>query len=68
MTNSFQSKRPMTYYRFSTAAEAIRFAVEKVALQRGTSMEVNEERFDLAQIRELYESDNYPLERTTTEF
>ena len=53
------------YKRFTSAAEAIRFAVEELApdLLRGAYLEVAEERFDASGIRQLYESDTYPLVR-----
>ena len=53
------------YKRFTSAAEAIRFAVEELApdLFRGAYLEVAEERFDANGIRHLYESDTYPLVR-----
>ena len=53
------------YKRFTSAAEAIRFAVEEVSpdLLRGAYLEVAEERFDANGIRHLYESNTYPLVR-----
>jgi len=53
------------YKRFTCAAEAIRFAVEELPpdLLRGAYLEVDEERFDANKIRQLYESDTYPLVR-----
>jgi hypothetical protein len=58
-------KRPVSYRRFASSAEAIRFAVEQLPqiMQRGTVMEVGEERYEFADIRALYESDRYPLQR-----
>jgi hypothetical protein len=59
------TKGPVGYKRFTSAAEAIRFAVEELApdLLRGAYLEVAEERFDANGIRNLYESDTYPLVR-----
>lgn len=58
-------KRPVSYRRFANGAEAIRFAVEQLPqiIQRGTVMEVGEQRYDFADIQALYESDRYPLKR-----
>ena len=58
-------KGPMSYRRFQSSAEAIRFAVEELPqiLQRGTVMEVGDDRFEFADIRALYDSDCYPLPR-----
>jgi hypothetical protein len=61
------SRRPMTYRRFSTAAEAIKFAVEELSpsLLAGTILQIGEERFDQSGIRRLYDGVGYPLERMT---
>lgn len=58
-------KGPMSYRRFQSSAEAIRFAVEELPqiMQRGTVMEVGDDRFEFADIRALYDSDDYPLPR-----
>jgi hypothetical protein len=58
-------KRPMSYRRFASSAEAIRFAIEQLPqmMQRGAVMEVGEDRFEFARIRALYDSDRYPLAR-----
>lgn len=58
-------KRPVTYRRFATSAEAIQFTIEQLPelMQRGTVMEVGDERFEFTQICELYNSERYPLSR-----
>jgi hypothetical protein len=58
--------RPVGYRRFSTAAEAIRYAVEKIprGFLDGTVMESGAERSDGLRIRSLYDSTDYPLAKT----
>ncbi|UXN68282.1 hypothetical protein N8A98_13475 [Devosia neptuniae] len=53
------------YRRFATAAEAVQYAVEEMpqALLRGSFLEVDEQRFDGAQILDLYSAETYPLVR-----
>jgi len=55
----------LRYRRFPKAAEAIRYAIEKLPpkVLSGTSLEVNDERYNATQIRTLYESERYPLTR-----
>jgi hypothetical protein len=57
--------RSITYRRFETAAEALRFSLEQVpeAALLGAYLEVNEARFGLPEMRYLYESPAYPLAR-----
>jgi len=59
------SRQPLGYRRFTTAAEAIRFAVEEfpAAHALGALMQVGDERFDGDDIRRLYKRDDYPLRR-----
>jgi hypothetical protein len=56
---------PIRYRRFSSSAAALQFAVEQVPapLLLGLILECDENRFDHADIRELYDSPDYPLDR-----
>jgi hypothetical protein len=63
------SKREfVSYKRFDTAAEAIRYAVEDLNpdMLAGAVLEVDEERFDGEAIMSLYASPDYPLPRGKT--
>jgi hypothetical protein len=65
-TRSRASRRQsIGYKRFGRAADAIRFAIEELPAELliGAYLEVNEERFDGAEIRRLYECPDYPLTR-----
>ena len=55
----------ITYKRFDTAAEALRFAIEEIpaAVLLGAYLEVDEARFGVQEIRFLYDSVGYPLKR-----
>jgi hypothetical protein len=60
-------KSPQTQYRrFDRAAEAIRYVVEELPAKWlvGSHLEVDEQRFEGAAIRELYEAAEYPLSRS----
>ena len=56
----------VTYKRFDTAAEALQFAIEQIpsGVLLGAYLEVDEVRFGLHEIRDLYDSDRYPLKRS----
>jgi hypothetical protein len=58
-------RQPVGYRRFTRAAEAIRFAIEDLPAEflPGTSLEVDEERFNAQEIRDLYDHADYPLKR-----
>lgn len=60
-----KGRRPTSYKRFSTAAEAVLFAIEEMPppLLPGTYLEVEETRFDSAAIRALYARSDFPLAR-----
>jgi hypothetical protein len=64
-SRSRKGNRPIGYRRFSTAAEAIKFAIEELPSTQlvGAILEVSEERFDGEGIRQLYDSPDYPLPR-----
>jgi len=62
---SAKGRSGLRHRRFPHAAEAIRYAIEKLPPRvfSGTSLEVNRERYNAEQIRALYESERYPLTR-----
>ena len=59
------ARPPLGYRRFTTAAEAIGFAVEDFPAIRtlGAWMQVGDERFNSDEIVRLYESSDYPRHR-----
>jgi hypothetical protein len=67
MTRAKQARNPpVSYRRFSSAAQAIQFAIEELPapLLIGAVLEVQEDRFDHQAIRELYDRSGYPLARS----
>jgi len=60
-----KGRRRVTYKRFDTAAEAIRFAIEDMpgSALLGAYLESEETRFGEQEIRALYDSAAYPLKR-----
>jgi hypothetical protein len=64
-----RGRQPLSYKRFASAAEAIRFAIEDLPAQSlvGTYLEVGETRLPSAEIRRLYASTHYPFARRTAE-
>ena len=57
------------YHKFETAAKALQYAIEELpaAGLLAAVLEVNEERFGHAEIRELYDAGDYPLPRPRQE-
>jgi hypothetical protein len=63
----FLAKRAKkNYWRFTTAAEAIRFAVEDLRTPKalGAWLQVGDERFNSTEIQRLYEARDYPLRKS----
>ena len=61
-----QGRNGLRYRRFLRAADAIRYAVEKLPsdVLSSARLEVEQNRYDAKQIRALYESESFPLART----
>lgn len=61
----FKSRGKLSYTRFDTAAQAVRFVIEELPsnLLNGTTLESSEDRFDKRKILQLYNRQDYPLER-----
>ena len=60
-----KSAKKVSYRRFETAADAIRFAVEELPelLLLGACIEINEQRLNYKDIQALYASEQFPLKR-----
>jgi len=65
LSRSRASKSRPKYKRFDSAAEAVRFVVEELpaAVLPGTYLLIEEARFGVEEIRNLYESAGFPLSR-----
>ena len=61
-------RKAFSYRRFDRVADAIQFAMEVLSSQSltGAYLEVDQQRFNAEGIRLLYESEDYPLTRSTT--
>lgn len=68
-SRSKKSRGQVTYKRFDTAAQAIRFAIEEMPLPAllGACLQVDEARFGRREIQYLYENVAYPLKRRGTQ-
>lgn len=66
--SGLKARNKLSYRRFSTAAEAIAFAIETLTpdMLNGAYLEVNEERFDASQIRSLYDDARFPRQRSAS--
>ena len=55
----------MNFRRFDSAAAAVQFLIEELpaARQKGAILEVREVRYHQAEIRKLYDAEDYPLPR-----
>jgi hypothetical protein len=60
-----RARSKVGYRRFAHASNAVLFAVEQLApaLLNGAFLEVNDDRFNAAEIRSLYEHADFPLAR-----
>jgi hypothetical protein len=60
-----KSAKKVSYRRFETAADAIRFAIEELPelLLIGACIEINDRRLNYKDIQALYASEQYPLEK-----
>ena len=61
----FGKRSSMTYRRFETGAEAVRFAIERQSAEQlaATVVEADDSRFAAAEILGLYRSAEYPFPR-----
>ncbi len=64
-SSRFGKRSSMAYRRFSSGAEAVRFAIEQQSADKlvATVVEADDLRFVAEEIRALYDSAAYPLPR-----
>ena len=64
-SQSISRRSRLTYKRFDSAAQAIKFAIEELTPDglRAATLEVSEVRLRGDEIRALYQSPRYPLKR-----
>jgi Arc/MetJ-type ribon-helix-helix transcriptional regulator len=64
-SRSISMRSRVTYKRFASAAEAVRFAIEELPAEilRSTTLEVAERRLRGDEIRQVYQDPGYPLAR-----
>ena len=62
---SAHRRHHVRYYAFPTAAQAIRYAIEELSpkLHGGLVMEINEVRYRVSEILNLYQRADFPLEK-----
>jgi hypothetical protein len=58
-------RKVLKFRRFDQASEAVRYAIEELPpeLLMGSFLQVDDDRFDGRDIRNLYDSPNYPFRR-----
>lgn len=67
VAQAYSSRGPVEYRSFTFASHAIRYVMEELPPEyhRRVCIETEDDRLNGARIKELYESDSYPLPRTT---
>lgn len=60
-----RARKTVGYRRFSNASDAVLFAVEQLepTVLASAMLEIDEDRFNAVEIRELYDSADFPLGR-----
>jgi hypothetical protein len=67
--SKYAKNNRIKYRRFTTAAEAIRYAVEDLRTPRalGAWMQVGDERFNSDDIQRLYDDGDFPLRKSLSD-